>query len=1227
MGFRAVASAFFCGSLLILHSNAVGVSLASAASIELPCILQNGCECNHTLPYTNPSDGQTYGTCIECDDGYTGPTCARPRVDCQNLGALFPNGTCECPPMWAGDACTDKLCINSVNGVGPHSIRPPKNNFCDECKEGFAGLSCDMCTADSGCAASAGGPKCGRQIAVPQTERYNMLCSVDEAFLKPLGPKRDIEARVGYECQSPSGFKNAKDAECAVSFYRIEEKRVWMDAFFFCTGYECSMEESTIVKPLPEDTASAKHKFFDIVKAAGQVALLTLCLLISIARYIPGPKSAQNSCVRYSTLSLFIVLVVYVFTSLVLMSSPAVETIRQVTYTCDRTACVCGEDPPSRAYTPFCSDSAFGQYILPTITHKTKLTCNAGTGDCLFEPEDVPTQINLKCEASECIPANATQVGVRNRDSSAEGRGRAWLFLALSAVLAVALGALHYAMVARASKASRAEFAGQYLSSDAPHGDEADAGAEAPRGAASPRQQRRQGRSSLSHLSVDMGTVVTRGGIVSDDDGDDPLSDPVPEEEGFESEGDAARLMGPRGGGGVGGGLSADDNNNSINTQQRRQAASPSPAPAPQPTLPAHQYTLRASGLAYRVAAPDWAWGSAGGGRYKHILRDVCFSAKSGDVVALMGASGAGKTTLLDILAARQKSGEISGELRIDGVDVLANSAHYRALVGYVAQEDTLLPSLTVRQTLLYAARLKLPTAFSSKTIRRIIDELMAAMGITRCAHTIIGDGHSARGLSGGEKRRVSIAVEMVANPRILFLDEPTSGLDASNALRVMEAVSLLARTSPLAKYAPHYFSFRPIIIASIHQPSNAIFSRFTSLVLMSRGRAIYAGGRAEALGILAGRIADEARVPSVCDSPAEGLLLIDDRVTDEERERLAEASASDNNRTQAAAAEEGSAAEEARPSVADSVVVVGGASGVALLEEVQSLKRFYASSYAQLFLLVRRSYASLMGSYYLIAAHGLVTVFMGSLMCILYSAEPLSLPGALNRAGSITFLLLVQSFISLSALEQLMTERKLFITERENGFYSTMPYLVSKLVVDVMPLRMIPAIVVGAIIYFPMGLRTDDGSYFLWFLVILTLFTVCISLCVMCIGVMTSSFGAAALISSVVILWNFVFGGLLVQAETIPNVLQPFRNISPFYAAFEALLVNELDGQMCTFAPTDAAGRPSDTVIPLHCAQYLFNLGLHPDRFVKDVATLGLECILFILIAYLLLLRAQLTR
>eukprot|EP00743_Colponemidia_sp_Colp-15_P013210 GILK01015259.1.p1 GENE.GILK01015259.1~~GILK01015259.1.p1 ORF type:complete len:648 (-),score=26.63 GILK01015259.1:152-1981(-) len=603
----------------------------------------------------------------------------------------------------------------------------------------------------------------------------------------------------------------------------------------------------------------------------------------------------------------------------------------------------------------------------------------------------------------------------------------------------------------------------------------------------------------------------------------------------------------------------------------------------------------------------------------KCILFNLSFAAQSGDVIALMGSSGAGKTTFLDILAARGKSGKVHGDMRLNGccVNNRTHRRRYRNLIGYVSQEDTLLPNLTVRETLKYAAMLKLPTAFGKETIDRVVEDVISSLNLQRCSDTIIGDGQNSRGLSGGEKRRVSIGAELVGNPHILFLDEPTSGLDAHNALNVMEVVAMLAKESPLRRHAPNFFSFNPIIIASIHQPSKAILKRFTKVVLLSRGQMIYSGSVAQSAATVLGQLAP-ATAASIQDdvegddNPAEILLAVDAHITDEQREALAIGARNDENESR-----------KAMETVRDGAVSHRGN----IITESIANKRYYMNVYNQFGLLVRRAYASLMGAYYLVAAHGFVALIMGILMCLLYQSEPLSLPGSLNRAGSITFLLLVQSFISLSALEQLMTEKKLFVTERENGYYTTLPYLVSKVVVDIFPLRVIPSVLVGSLIYFPMGLRMDDGTHFLWFVFIVTLFTCTITMIVVCIGAVSNSFGSAALASAVLILWNFVFGGLLVQSQTIPAGFQPFRNISPFYFAFEALMVNELKGQLCMFSPTNDAGQPSDVSMPVFCVQYLYNLGLDPDRFDISVILLAVECIVFVVLAYVMMTFVHVTR
>eukprot|EP00158_Paraphelidium_tribonemae_P008650 Partr_v1_DN28639_c1_g1_i1_m50047 putative (ABC) transporter len=208
-------------------------------------------------------------------------------------------------------------------------------------------------------------------------------------------------------------------------------------------------------------------------------------------------------------------------------------------------------------------------------------------------------------------------------------------------------------------------------------------------------------------------------------------------------------------------------------------------------------------------------------GDRKRLLRGIYGVVKPGEVMAIMGASGAGKTTCLDILAGRAKRGVVSGQLLINGM--VPTRQQFKKISGYVDQEDTLLGTLTVYETLLYSALLRLPKDMSHAAKVRRVQDTMVELGIEHIANSRIGyPGH--RGISGGEKRRVSIAMEVVTSPSVIYLDEPTSGLDSYNALTVVQSLVRLAK------------NYNRTVILSIHQPRSNIFAMFDKLLLLAEG-------------------------------------------------------------------------------------------------------------------------------------------------------------------------------------------------------------------------------------------------------------------------------------------------------------------------------------------------------------------------------------------------------
>ncbi|SJX63408.1 related to ATP-binding cassette protein (ABC) transporter [Sporisorium reilianum f. sp. reilianum] len=214
----------------------------------------------------------------------------------------------------------------------------------------------------------------------------------------------------------------------------------------------------------------------------------------------------------------------------------------------------------------------------------------------------------------------------------------------------------------------------------------------------------------------------------------------------------------------------------------------------------------------------------------KVLLSGLSGSIVPGEMLAIMGASGAGKSTLLDVLSTRKPPtcGSVSA------------CGDIKAISSYVEQSDSLLGVLTVRETIWYSAKLSLPASTPTRTIDERTDLVMHDLGLAAIAHSRIGTPLE-RGISGGQKRRVSIACSLVTLPRILFLDEPTSGLDTFTAHEVIAAIRNLAKRNGIA------------VLATIHSPNWEIFSSFDRVLLLGRGREVYQGAIGRVVGWFAG--------------------------------------------------------------------------------------------------------------------------------------------------------------------------------------------------------------------------------------------------------------------------------------------------------------------------------------------------------------------------------------
>ncbi|KAJ6397904.1 hypothetical protein OIU77_018838 [Salix suchowensis] len=221
--------------------------------------------------------------------------------------------------------------------------------------------------------------------------------------------------------------------------------------------------------------------------------------------------------------------------------------------------------------------------------------------------------------------------------------------------------------------------------------------------------------------------------------------------------------------------------------------------------------------------------GGKNGGR--PLLQGLTGYAEPGEILAIMGPSGSGKTTLLDALAGIFPSIRICSALQQTG-EILINGRKETLAFGtsaYVTQDDILMTTLTVREAVHFSAQLQLPDSMPTSEKKERAEITIREMGLQGSADTRIG-GWNVKGISGGQKRRVSICIEILTRPKLLFLDEPTSGLDSAASYHVMSHIVKLARQDGRT------------VVASIHQPSSEVFELFHNLCLLSSGKTVYFG-------------------------------------------------------------------------------------------------------------------------------------------------------------------------------------------------------------------------------------------------------------------------------------------------------------------------------------------------------------------------------------------------
>lgn len=224
-------------------------------------------------------------------------------------------------------------------------------------------------------------------------------------------------------------------------------------------------------------------------------------------------------------------------------------------------------------------------------------------------------------------------------------------------------------------------------------------------------------------------------------------------------------------------------------------------------------------------------YGVGKGNKSKEILKGISGKLGGGEVCAILGPSGSGKTSLLNVLANRIRhkgaSQRVSGVVRLDGQKL--EGAELRKRIAYVMQQDLLFATQTPREAMLFSAMLRLPRSMPMEEKRELVEQMLADLGLLDCADTFCGD-EMIRGISGGEKKRTAIGIELVMKPELIFLDEPTSGLDSFAAQNVCRKLVELGQKEGCN------------ILCTIHQPASEVFHTFSKTMILYKGKCLFFG-------------------------------------------------------------------------------------------------------------------------------------------------------------------------------------------------------------------------------------------------------------------------------------------------------------------------------------------------------------------------------------------------
>ncbi|CAD5234204.1 unnamed protein product [Bursaphelenchus xylophilus] len=528
--------------------------------------------------------------------------------------------------------------------------------------------------------------------------------------------------------------------------------------------------------------------------------------------------------------------------------------------------------------------------------------------------------------------------------------------------------------------------------------------------------------------------------------------------------------------------------------------------------------------------------------RRGRILDSVCGIARSGEVLALMGASGAGKTSLLNILTQRNLSTvRVEGEVRVNGIKM--GKEQLRKMSAYVQQDDLFIGTMTVMEHLKFMATLRMGRSYSKAERERRVYTVMNDLGLIKCANTIIGTPFQSKGLSGGERKRLAFASEILTSPPLLFCDEPTSGLDSYLAQQIVQLLKNLAKTKNMT------------VVLTIHQPSSQVFELFDKVCLLADGRTAFLGSMLEASMFWKGM---GMNLP---DNYNPGDFFINTLTQDEKDKKNKKA------KKICDAFDTSDIGKELKKTVAklhqaDTSGSSNSDSDIHRTHDVYWNDKYkYRSTWFQQFVvLTKRSFLVTIREPMLLKVKLIQTIIISIILGLIYFNTPVKQSTIMNINGLLYQAASNMNFMfQFAALGMICAEYPIFLREHLSGTYRVSSYFLAKNVAELVQYIVYP-VVFSSITYWMCGLYASFWAFliFTFNTILMTNAAVSVAYFFACLF---PSINVSSAIMPILVIPLLAFGGFFINQNTLPWYFMPLKYLSYFGYVFENMAINEWSG------------------------------------------------------------------